>query len=191
MKYFLDTEFIEDGESIDLISIGIVAEDGRELYLQNADCRFPKANDWVARHVFPHLQDFDMGRRDRACREYRSEITPSGLGGSCTKDELCPWRDPHALANLIRTFCDTKKHGKPEFWTYFGAYDWVVLCQLFGAMVRLPEGWPYLAYDLRQWLDHNGRAALHQPDDAPHHALEDARWIAATYKEYREHVQSH
>lgn len=32
MKYFLDTEFHEDGKTIDLISIGIVAEDGREYY---------------------------------------------------------------------------------------------------------------------------------------------------------------
>ncbi len=31
MRYFLDTEFYEDGKTIDLISIGIVAEDGREL----------------------------------------------------------------------------------------------------------------------------------------------------------------
>jgi hypothetical protein len=29
MKYFYGTEFIEDGKTIDLISIGIVAEDGR------------------------------------------------------------------------------------------------------------------------------------------------------------------
>lgn len=29
MKYWLDTEFIEDGKTIDLVSIGIVSEDGR------------------------------------------------------------------------------------------------------------------------------------------------------------------
>ena len=32
VKYFFDTEFYEDGKTIDLISIGIVAEDGREFY---------------------------------------------------------------------------------------------------------------------------------------------------------------
>ena len=47
MKYFLDTEFIEDGKTIDLISIGIVAEDGREYYAINSECDFPKANDWI------------------------------------------------------------------------------------------------------------------------------------------------
>ena len=31
MRYFYDTEFIEDGTTIELVSIGVVAEDGREL----------------------------------------------------------------------------------------------------------------------------------------------------------------
>ena len=32
MRYFYDCEFIEDGRTIDLVSIGVVAEDGREYY---------------------------------------------------------------------------------------------------------------------------------------------------------------
>ena len=32
MRYFYDTEFIENGRTIELISIGVVAEDGREFY---------------------------------------------------------------------------------------------------------------------------------------------------------------
>jgi uncharacterized protein YjfI (DUF2170 family) len=32
VKYFYDTEFIDNGRIIDLISIGVVAEDGREYY---------------------------------------------------------------------------------------------------------------------------------------------------------------
>ena len=32
MKYFMDTEFQEMPNTIDLISIGIKCEDGRELY---------------------------------------------------------------------------------------------------------------------------------------------------------------
>ena len=54
MRYFLDTEFIEYPCTIDLISLGIVAEDGRELYVVNADCDLSKANDWVKANVLPH-----------------------------------------------------------------------------------------------------------------------------------------
>ena len=35
MKYWLDTEFIERPYSIDLISVGLVAEDGREFYAES------------------------------------------------------------------------------------------------------------------------------------------------------------
>lgn len=55
MRYFLDFEFIEDGRTIDPISLGIVAEDRREFYAE-----FPfeptKASDWVKKNVIPQLQ---------------------------------------------------------------------------------------------------------------------------------------
>ena len=46
MRYYLDTEFIEDGKTIDLISIGLVSEDGREYYAINYNCDFSKASEW-------------------------------------------------------------------------------------------------------------------------------------------------
>ena len=42
MKYFYDTEFLEDGHTFDLISIGIVAEDGREYYARSEERRVGK-----------------------------------------------------------------------------------------------------------------------------------------------------
>lgn len=59
MKYFLDTEFIEAGRSVPvtLISIGIVAEDGREFYAVSADFDPNSASEWVRENVLPHLGD--------------------------------------------------------------------------------------------------------------------------------------
>ncbi len=55
MRYWLDTEFMEDGRLIEPLSIGIVAEDGREYYAEFY--HDPKrANIWVAENVFPHLK---------------------------------------------------------------------------------------------------------------------------------------
>lgn len=34
MRFWFDTEFFKDGRVIDLISIGVVAEDGREYYAE-------------------------------------------------------------------------------------------------------------------------------------------------------------
>ena len=64
MRYWFDTEFIEDGKTIDLISIGIVAEDGREYYAELAECDLSKASDWVKENVFPSLTGTLTFRRD-------------------------------------------------------------------------------------------------------------------------------
>lgn len=158
MRYFFDTEFIERGPEhpIRLLSIGIVAEDGREYYcevpnarqLVNAD--FATFNDrWLIDNVRPHLHD-GAGRPYRG-RDIRGEII---------------------------AFCDPETFGKPEFWAYFADYDWVVLCQIFGRMIDLPKGWPMHCLDVKQEMKTRGvkREQLPEQGDAEHSALNDARW---------------
>ncbi|MDB5531540.1 MAG: hypothetical protein JWR51_4643 [Devosia sp.] len=55
MKFWFDTEFIEDGKTIDLISIGIVAEDGRTYYAESAECDHSRAGEWVKANVLSML----------------------------------------------------------------------------------------------------------------------------------------
>ena len=58
MKYFLDTEFIERGPSrpLMLISIGVVAEDGREFYRENTVSLARRWSPWLEANVWPHLK---------------------------------------------------------------------------------------------------------------------------------------
>lgn len=58
-RYFFDTEFDEDGRTIDLISIGVVCEDGREFYAVSSEFDPAKCNDWVKEHVLPLLPPTD------------------------------------------------------------------------------------------------------------------------------------
>jgi hypothetical protein len=55
MKIWFDTEFIEDGKTIDLISIGMIREDGDTLYLENSECDLSRAVPWVQENVLCHL----------------------------------------------------------------------------------------------------------------------------------------
>jgi len=152
MRYWLDTEFIEDGRTIDLLSIGIVAEDGREFYAENTEADLGEANDWVREHVLPQLG--------------RPALT-SHFGGRVSRAEL---------RLDVEEFCNPSRYGKPEFWGYYADYDWVVFCQLFGTMVDLPKGWPMYCRDLKQWTDELGNPALPEQGKGEHHALADARW---------------
>ena len=57
-RFWFDTEFYEDGERINLISIGIVAEDGREYYAETDHAhQLASVNDWLRANVYPHLSD--------------------------------------------------------------------------------------------------------------------------------------
>ncbi len=55
MRYFYDCEFIEDGRTIDLVSIGVVDETGREFYAVSTEFDAARAGAWVRQHVLPQL----------------------------------------------------------------------------------------------------------------------------------------
>lgn len=70
MKIWFDTEFIEDGKTIDLVSIGLVREDGRTYYAETNDYIPGKASQWVRDNVLSHLRGGDwIVPRDVIARE--------------------------------------------------------------------------------------------------------------------------
>ena len=146
MKIWFDTEFVEDGKTIDLISIGMVREDGKTLYLESADCNRSLASDWVKENVFPHLSGPLVSRE-------------------------------HIASEVVK-FAGTG----PEFWAYYCSYDWVVLCQLFGTMMDLPDGWPMFCRDLQQVRSEAEIDVLPEMTGAAHNALADAVWTKAAHE---------
>jgi 3' exoribonuclease, RNase T-like len=64
MKYWIDTEFIERPYAIDLISVGLVAADGREFYAESSEVDWTKANAWTLQTVRPQLDGSGMAREE-------------------------------------------------------------------------------------------------------------------------------
>lgn len=56
-RYYLDTEFIEAGRHspVQLISIGIASEDGREFYAESQEFDPKAVSPWLKENVLPHL----------------------------------------------------------------------------------------------------------------------------------------
>ena len=54
-RIFFDIKFIEDGKTIDLISIGLIRQDGATLYFENAECDYDRASPWVRENVLTRL----------------------------------------------------------------------------------------------------------------------------------------
>lgn len=141
-RIWFDTEFIEDGTTIDLISIGMVREDGAEYYAETDQWIPGKASQWVKDNVLVHLR-----------------------GGDAIKP-----RD--VIAREIVEFVGDD----PEFWGYYADYDWVALCQLYGTMMSIPDGWPKFCLDIKQTCVGLGDPRLPKQGKDEHHALSDARW---------------
>jgi hypothetical protein len=77
MRYFLDTEFDDKGRTIDLISIGIVSEDGRKYYAESNEFNPDACNAWVKENVLTKLTGPSKSRA-----EIRDGIKAFIAGGS-------------------------------------------------------------------------------------------------------------
>ncbi len=193
MRYWFDTEFIEDGRTIDPISIGIVAEDGRELYLCNKECDFSKAGDWVWKNVLYPMGIYSIdlpNPSDPSTSPKERETYLAMRSREQIRDEVLKFCGGH----LGESGSFELRPGvpKPEFWAYYADYDWVVFCQLFGTMMDLPEGFPMYCRDIKQECDRLGNPELPKQGKGEHNALADARWnkLAWEHLQYLDAVNS-
>lgn len=157
-RYFYDCEFIEDGRIIDLVSIGVVDEYGREFYAVSTQFDDSRAVPWVRRNVLDKLPS----PADRAWRS-RERI----------RDELHEF-----LLEPIRD----RPAEQVELWAWYAAYDHVALAQLWGSMTALPRELPRFTKDLRQLWDDKGRPPLPAAPTGQHDALVDARHNLARWQ---------
>lgn len=110
MRAWLDTEFIEDGRTIDLMSVGMVREDGLQFYRENAGCDLSRASSWVRENVIPHL-------RGGVDREPRSAIARDIVAFAGEAPEFWAYYAAYdwvALCQLFGTMMDLPK-GWPMF----------------------------------------------------------------------------
>ena len=80
-RFFYDTEFIEDGRTIDLVSIGVVDETGREFYAVSTEFDPARAIPWVRRNVLDQLPppaDRAWRSRQRIREDLLSFLTAPG-----------------------------------------------------------------------------------------------------------------
>jgi hypothetical protein len=150
MRFWYDTEFYEDGKRIHLISFGMVAETGAEFYWENSDF------DWGIVPPDHWIQ-----------KNVRPHLDPYLYG--IPKDSLI-----FELKNFVQF-----KSMSNEFWGYYADYDHVVMAQLFGRMVDMPQGFPWYTLDIKQEAHRLGVWDLYDrvpQDSTEHHALNDARW---------------
>lgn len=165
MKYFFDTEFIEGfrkplfgkrSHFIDLISIGIVAENGRKFYQISCEYNYNDADNWVKENVILplYLHTVSGDNRNRCTVENFHKFY--GLNNNQIADSLKEFvYETSGIDNpdTIGDWDEVKWKSPIEFYAYYADYDWVLFCSLFGRMIDLPKGFPMYCKDLKQMLD--------------------------------------
>lgn len=176
MKYFLDTEFIEHTGGIDLVSIGIVCEDGREFYAESCDFDPRDADPWVKNNVLSKLVWW--GRWPN--------VEPAPVLFKFDGVKSIYGHEENIRLGLDEFF--TRDQDKKQFFAYFADYDWVVFCRLYGRMIDLPKDFSKWCIDLKQmmWerqLDSDWKQRVCPDPEGEHNALVDARWNKKLYEE--------
>jgi hypothetical protein len=153
LRFFYDCEFIEDGRTIDLVSIGVVDETGREFYAVSTEFDPARAIPWVHRNVLDKLPP-PADPAWRSLVQIRTDL----------------------LAFLVES------REPIELWAWMAAYDHVALCQLWGDMRALPRPIPRFTHELRQLWEAAGSPELPPAPPDQHDALADARHNLARWK---------
>jgi 3' exoribonuclease, RNase T-like len=151
MRWFFDTEFNDTGREIQLISIGMISDDGRKSYAaclsdgwHEKDC-----DAWMKKNVLPHLPSKeDRKLRVQVVREIVDLVGP--------EPEFWAYHSSYDWVALCQ------------------------LVTLNGRLLDLPKGWPRFCCDLKLLMHLMGVdkkiLCIDQEKTTKHDALEDARW---------------
>lgn len=173
MKVFFDCEFTGLHQNTTLVSIGLVAEDGRSFYAELEDYDRSQVDEWIQENVIDNLILASPPRNlpADACYLGNREIVRLALTDWLSRFEVV------------------------EMWGDCLAYDWVLFCELFGGAFNIPKNVYYIPFDLATILrirmqfdssfdpDTNREELAGLPSNKnKHNALHDARVIKACFE---------
>lgn len=132
MNIFFDTEFTGLRKDTQLISIGLISEDGKEFYAEFASINTELINDWVMENVLMNTAKYgQVNETDIVINENdyhfgtREEI----------QEELKEWLSQFDEVQLVSDVCH---------------YDMVLFIDIFGSAFDLPENVSPVCYDINQ-----------------------------------------
>jgi len=177
MNLYYDSEFTGLHQTSTLISMAFVADDGREFYAEFNDYSQEQCDEWIQKNVLHHTRWIN---------------DPLVTSGSWTeKNTTCSYGNSKQNR---QAFTDWLAHyDQVEVWADCLAWDWVLLCELYGGALQKPEQIFYMPFDLVTLFkiqglnpdtDREEFAALATNGGNQghrHNALHDARVVQACY----------
>lgn len=177
MRLFFDTEFTGLHKKTTLISIGIIAEDGKTFYAEFDDYDKTQIDDWLQHNVLNNLylatyKDYPAIKSEPYTKTNKGNFKVYG-DNTYIEKELRLWMS---------------QYSKIEIWSDCLAYDWVLFNDIFGHAFNIPKNVYYIPFDLCTLFKIKGidpdinREEYAGIDGVKHNALHDAKVIKACYE---------
>lgn len=179
-KIFIDLEFTGLHKLTTPISIGLVAEDGKEYYAEFTDFDKHQVDPFIAQHVLPKrmLEDYNFER----------DYDPNA-------ERVLVKGDIDRVHNTMLKWLEKYKENGVQMWGDLLSYDWVLFISIFGNGHNLPKFIDYIPMDLctalplfgvDQDVDRDvfayGEELASERKGSKHNSLYDAQTQMAVYK---------
>ena len=130
MKIYFDTEFTGLHKDTTLISIGLVAEDGKTFYAELTDYDKSQCDEWIEKNVIGNLL---YPNREGAQNDGNNMVV---IGNKeLVKSYLTSWLDQYKSVEFVSDVCH---------------YDMVLLIDIFGHAFKLPSHVCAACHDINQ-----------------------------------------
>lgn len=171
MNIYLDTEFTGLHQHTTLISIGIVASNNRTFYAEFTDYAESQVNDWIFDNVIKNLNLPPLREHERGAIFEQGPPIHYRVKG-----------DRRFVTGVLHSWLESFGE-ELVVWADCLAYDWVLLCELFGGALNKPSCIYYIPNDLSTYLLAKGfppdtsRIEFCGVDAVRHNSLDDARTV--------------
>jgi len=137
MKLFFDTEFTGLHKNTTLVSIGIIAENGKTFYAELTDYDQKQIDEWLQKNVIEKLT-----------------IDKDSLGKFGDDANWLVRGDTASIKYYLEEWL--KQFEKVVFWSDCLSYDWVLFNHIFGHAFSIPENVYYIPFDICTLFEHKG-----------------------------------
>lgn len=155
MKIFFDTEFTGLHRDTTLLSLGAVSEDGKTFYAEFTDYDKSQVNDWILHNVIKNMPllayHIHKPKEDRYWQWSKHKVEAVGTKAEIAEDFKDWILDIHGYtSSWVDDYDESKLPDFPicEFWSDCLAYDWVLLCDMYGGALNIPKFFYYIPFDI-------------------------------------------
>ena len=134
MKIFFDTEFTGLHKNTTLISIGLVAEDGKTFYAEFSDYDECQCDKWIQENVLANLKYANAPYSEPLVNINKNHTNVYG-DKNYIRDKLYEWLSPYDNVELVSDVCH---------------YDMVLFIDIFGGAFDLPKNVNPACHDINQ-----------------------------------------